>query len=171
MGGAVVTAFDAAWSILKADFYFGGDLKNGDERSREAAFHSRDRNWVPGKWPYTEIRWRDRSRKPEERERGPFPHYYATDDKYVTAVNLAHPLYSWDDAGNRNEELGGRRLSEDEMIQRIIESIMHEEGHEAIQDEFSPRLLGDSENEYGAMLVEGMEHPAIMEELRRRGLL
>jgi len=144
-------------------------LENGNERSREAAFHSRMQNWVPMKWPKTNIRWRERSRKPEERERGPFSNLYATDDKYVAAVNLAHPIHSWDDPGNRNEELGGRRLSEDEMIRRIIESIMHEEGHEAIQDEFVH--LGGPENEYGAMLVEGMEHPAIMEELRRRGLL
>lgn len=165
-----MTAFDAGWAVLKADFYFGVDEKTGDATDREGGFHSRRHNWVPMKWPITHIRWRERSRKPEERERGPFPHFYADEDKYIATVNLAHPMYSWSDPYNENGERR-RRLSEDEMIQRIIETIRHEEGHEAIQDEFPPHLLGESENEYGAMLVEGMEHPAIMEELRRRGLL
>lgn len=93
------------------------------------------------------------------------------DDKgYVTGVNLSHPIYQTEDP-----------------IERIIRTIAHEEGHEAIYNplretrelEFedigyeptywSELNPGDQQQEYGAMLMEGMKHDEIIEELRRRG--
>jgi len=77
-------------------------------------------------------------------------------------------------------------MNEEDTIRRIIDSIAHEEGHQAVfsplkenremefEDEgYEPMYYSESnppntQQEYGAMLVEGMEHQGIMDELRRR---
>jgi hypothetical protein len=138
-----LTAFDTAWELLKSDFYFGSNDPN-----QEGGFWSRE-----GPYGY----------KGAERLKN-------NKEGYITAVNLSHPIYQTKDP-----------------IERIIRTIAHEEGHEAIFDPlqetielefedigyepkyFSESIPGNQQQEYGAMLIEGMKHDEIMEELRRRG--
>jgi hypothetical protein len=147
-----MTAFDTAWAIFKSDFYYNGDdpLKEGGK-------------WVGDGWTP--------NHNPEK--------------YYYTGVNLNHPIYQFKD-WLKGKEGAEEKLSEDDTIKRILETIMHEEGHEAViepltenmdrgfeEEGYEPTYFSESippnrQQEYGAMLVEGMSHDDIMAELRRR---
>ena len=152
-----MTAFDTAWVLLKSDFYFG----DNDPR-KEGGFHSTG-GWTP--YPGS---------KNLQSHKG-----------YITGVNLNHPIYHYKDwLGDREQN-----LTDDERINRIIDTIVHEEGHQAIWKPlvetkdlefedvgYEPKYYSESypddiPQEYGAMLIEGMRHPEIMDELRRRGYI
>lgn len=152
-----MTAFDTAWSLLKSDFYFG----DNDPR-KEGGFHS------TGGWtPYS-------GSKNLQSHKG-----------YITGVNLNHPLYHYKDWSGDREQT----LTEDERINRIIDTIVHEEGHQAIWKPlvetkdlefedvgYDPKYYSESypdtlPQEYGAMLIEGMNHDEIMAELQRRNII
>jgi hypothetical protein len=101
-------------------------------------------------------------------------------DGYATGVNLNHPYYHHKDwSGERQEP-----LNEDEQIKNIINTIVHEEGHEAIYNPlvetndlefedagYEPQFFSESYPEHGAMLIEGMRHKEINAELKRRGYI
>lgn len=147
------TLFDTAWDLLK-DFYHGTEnpLEEGGK-------------WVADGW---------------KRNHNPDKYYY-------TGVNLNHPIYQFRD-WLKGKDDAKEKLTENEMIQRIIETIIHEEGHEAIFNPlkenmdlhfedigYEPKYYSEStpptkQQEYGAMLVEGMQHDDIMAELRRRNI-
>lgn len=135
-----MNAFETAWDLLKSNFYYGTDDPEGSA----------------GRWDSMRLD----------------PHYDSKERDYYTGVNLSHPLY--------------HGMNEEDTIRRIIDSIAHEEGHQAVfsplkenremefEDEgYEPMYYSESnppntQQEYGAMLVEGMEHQGIMDELRRR---
>ena len=152
-----MTAFDTAWSLLKSDFYFG----DNDPR-KEGGFHSTG-GWTPFSGSQN-----------LQRHKG-----------YITGVNLNHPIYHYKDWSGDREQT----LTEDERINRIIDTIIHEEGHEAIYHPlvetkrlefedvgyeptyYSEAYPSTKPQEYGAMLIEGMNHDEIMAELERRGII
>ena len=119
-------------------------------------------------------------------------------DKYYTAYNLASPYFrnkDWgmkskrDVLGVRERDIGSIPMNEEEMIQRIIDTIVHEQGHAAIDpplrseahedwmnDEYERAQLSDFQpstntHEAGAMLVEGIPFDQQADVLRRRGYL
>jgi hypothetical protein len=152
----VLTAFDTTWDLLKSDFYFGSDNPYD-----EGGFHSTG-GWTTGMKGADKLKFRGK--------------------EYLTGVNLNHPIYNYKDwLGNREQN-----LTDDERIKQIIDTIVHEEGHQAIWNPlvetnnlefedagYEPKYFSESypnsiPQEYGAMLIEGMRHPEIMDELRRR---
>lgn len=108
-------------------------------------------------------------------------------DEYYTYYNLAHPFFHNKDWTARDE--GSVRMNEDEMIQRIIDTIVHEEGHAAIDpplrteayedwrnDPYERAALSDFQpsrhtHEAGAMLIEGIPFEEQRDLLERRGYL
>jgi len=154
-----MTAFDTTWALLKSDFYFGSN-DPGDE----GGFHSTG-GWTSGMEGADKLQFRGKN--------------------YLTGVNLNHPIYHYKDwLGDREQN-----LTDDERIKQIIDTIVHEEGHEAIYSPlvetkdlefedagyepkyFSESFPGPIPQEYGAMLIEGMRRPEIMNELRRRNFI
>lgn len=108
-------------------------------------------------------------------------------DEYYTYYNLAHPFFRNKDWTARDE--GSVEMTEDEMIQRIIDTIVHEEGHAAIDPPLRREAWEDWQNsededarhgwfhpsknthEAGAMLIEGIPFEEQRDVLRRRGYL
>jgi hypothetical protein len=169
-----MSAFDTAWDLIKMPFYI--DPKDDDA------------GWKASE-PYFGIGLR-RKNKTTERE--------TSDGKYRTGLNLAHPYYKFKNFSVnpwiRSEqgdivEANNEQMNEDEMIQRIIDTIVHEEGHHAIEgplqtdahaefmaDEspyayFSNFLPSTQTKERGAMLVEGIPLSEQRDVMRRRGYL
>lgn len=122
----------------------------------------------------------------------------AQGDTYYTAYNLANPYFhnkDWgfnskrDVFGVREHDIGSIPMNEEEMIQRIIDTIVHEQGHAAIDpplrseahedwmnDEYEQAQLSDFQpstniHEAGAMLIEGIPFDQQADVLRRRGYL
>lgn len=168
-----MTAFDTAWSLIKA-FY----LDPNDEMAgwRAAA-------------PYSGLGLRRKKRTPEKE---------TSEGKYRIGLNLAHPYYKYKDFSinpwTRDEErniveANTMSMNEDELIQRIIDTIVHEEGHQAIEaplsaeahrqymeDEspyayFSHFLPSTQTKERGAMLIEGIPLSEQRDVMERRGYL
>ena len=154
-----MSAFDKAWNLTKSDFYFGSD-----DPKKEGGFHSTG-GWTHGMEGADKLDFRGRD--------------------YITGVNLNHPIYHYKDwLGDREQT-----LTDDERINRIIDTIVHEEGHEAIYHPlvetnrlefedvgyeptyFSEAYPSTLPQEYGAMLIEGMNHDEIMAELYRRNII
>ena len=154
-----MSAFDEAWNLTKSDFYFGSD-----DPKKEAGFHSTG-GWTHGMEGADKLDFRGRD--------------------YITGVNLNHPIYRYKDWLSDSKQT----LTDDERIKRIIDTIIHEEGHEAIyqplvetknlefEDEgYEPYYYSDSypstlPQEYGAMLIEGMSKDEIEAELKRRNIM
>ena len=165
-----MTAFDQAWGIAK-DFYLGADHPHA-----EGGFMQRHE---PEDW---QVEGSDNVRSKEGKE-GP----------YWTGVNLAHPIFQYEDWQPPEDIFADfhypeQRLDEDEMIRRIINTLVHEEGHEAILDPLNAEAHEDFFNsedmnalysrdfapsnqvqEHGAMLIEGLSNPEIRAEMQRRG--
>jgi len=109
------------------------------------------------------------------------------DKWYYTGVNLNHPIHQFKD-WLKGKEAAKEKMTENEMIQSILQTIMHEEGHQAVFNPlkenvdlefgdigYEPKYYSEStppnrQQEYGAMLVEGKQHNDIMAELRRRNI-
>jgi len=154
-----LSAFDEAWNLTKSDFYFGSD-----DPKKEAGFHSTG-GWTHGMEGADKLDFRGRD--------------------YITGVNLNHPIYRYKDWLSDSKQT----LTDDERIKRIIDTIIHEEGHEAIyqplvetknlefEDEgYEPYYYSESypstlPQEYGAMLIEGMSKDEIEAELKRRNIM
>lgn len=168
-----MSAFDEAWDITKA-FY----LDPNDE----------DAGWKAA-WPYSGLGLRRKNRTPERE---------TSEGKYRVGLNLAHPYYKYKDFSinpwTRDEErniveANTTPMNEDEMIQRIIDTIVHEEGHHSIEapleseayrqfraDEspyayFSNFLPSTHTKERGAMLIEGIPLSEQRDVMERRGYL
>lgn len=165
MGGA----FDRTWLLVKS-FFLDPDL-------RDVAGYDQ---WMyqlptvsPGGMPRPEIV--NYGKKNSE------------GDTYYTHYNLAHPYFRNKDWNARDE--GTVEMTEDEMIQRIIDTIVHEEGHAAIDPPLRQEAHEDwrnsedenaalgwfqpsrQEHEAGAMLIEGIPFEEQRDVLRRRGYL
>ena len=168
-----MTAFEEAWAIAK-DFYFGTD-----HASTPGGFQTRNGLLASLMSPSNKVR-------PKSSVSG--------DGKYWAATNLSHPAYQYEDW---LEDEPTQQLSEDESIRRIISTLVHEEGHEAITDpleteaheDFFNSKEGDPYGRYpsrglsysrdfhpsknvrerGAMLIEGLTPEQIHEEMSRRG--
>ena len=157
-----MTAFDRAWSLTK-DFYFG----SGDY-GQEGGFHSR---WRPTLEGSKNVR--------AKKGNGGF---------YYTGVNLNHPSLRYKDWLNHAQGLDVKdKMSEAETIQRIIDILTHEEGHEAVYDPLEEDKVNEYERlgiepyyfseyepstlvqERGAMIIEGLNPEERELELRRRG--
>lgn len=156
-----MTAFDRAWGLTKA-FYLAPS-------SDLAGYHA--------EYPYSELPYRDRKNVPMKNAKG--------GANYRVGINLAHPLFRYLDLDRGKST--GREMTEDERIQRIIDTIVHEEGHQAIKEPlyaeaymdymrdespyayFSHFLPDPSIEEHGAMLVEGIPMSELSETMRRRG--
>ena len=122
----------------------------------------------------------------------------AEGDTYYTAYNLANPYFhnkDWglnskrDVFGVREHDIGSIPMNEDEMIQRIVDTIVHEQGHAAIdpplrseahedwmndpyeQAQLSAFQPSTNTHEAGAMLIEGIPFDQQADVLRRRGYL
>ena len=119
-------------------------------------------------------------------------------EKYYTSYNLASPYFRNKDWGHNSKtdkfgitefDEGSQEMTEDERIRRIIDTIVHEEGHAAIDpplraeahedwmnDSYEQAKLSDFQpstntHEAGAMLVEGIPFDQQADVLRRRGYL
>tara|TARA_R110002051_G_C8545715_1_gene471877 strand:+ start:98 stop:607 length:510 start_codon:yes stop_codon:yes gene_type:complete len=165
-----MTAFDQAWDIAK-DFYLGQNHPH-----EEGGFHQR---WPPETFAGPVGSHNVRSK---EGEGGP----------YWSGANIAHPIYQYEDwLPPEGEEpdwhIPRQRLDEDEMVRRIIQTLVHEEGHEAILNPLEAEAHEDFFNsedmnalysrdfapnnqvqEHGAMLIEGLSNPEIRAEMQRR---
>tara|TARA_R110002153_G_scaffold55813_6_gene154731 strand:- start:6400 stop:6927 length:528 start_codon:yes stop_codon:yes gene_type:complete len=119
-------------------------------------------------------------------------------EKYYTAYNLASPFFRNKDWGFNSKrdvfginefDEGSQEMTEDERIRRIIDTIVHEQGHAAIapplnseahenwmNDPYEQAKLSDFQpstntHEAGAMLIEGIPFDQQADVLRRRGYL
>ena len=108
-------------------------------------------------------------------------------DEYYTYYNLANPFFRIKDWDARDG--GSVEMTEDEMIRRIIDTVVHEEGHAAIDPPLRHEAWEDWQNsedegarhswfqpskhthEAGAMLIEGIPFDQQADVLRRRGYL
>ena len=155
-------AFDRAWFKVSKAFYLAPN-------SDLAGYHQ--------VMPYYNLPSRDKKNVPEKKSK------YS--GKYRVGANLAHPYFKYLDL-DRGESTG-REMTEEERIKRIIDTIVHEEGHEAIKEPlyaeahmnymqsespyayFSHFLPDPRIEEHGAMLVEGIPMSELSETMRRRG--
>lgn len=163
-----MSAFGQAWGIAK-DFYFG--QKHPHE---EGGYHQRvPPSVIAGPEGAHNVR-------SKEGKAGP----------YWAAANLSHPIFQYEDwlppeGIDADLHIPRQRLDEDEMIRRIINTLVHEEGHEAILSPLEAEAYEDWNNtddgyfsnfqpsnqvqEHGAMLIEGLSNPEIRAEMQRRG--
>ena len=157
-----MSVFDKAWDIVKA-FYIDPDDK--------------DAGWM-AEYPYYGLSEKQKEITPEKE---------TSDGKYRVGLNLAHPFYRYKDYHYAD---GGKTpMTEDEMIQRIIDTIVHEEGHHAIEAPLysdAHKRFYESDDDYayfsnfapsrykkeaGAMLIEGIPFSEQSKELERRGYM
>lgn len=160
-----VSAFGRAWGLLKAFYVDKDDPLAG---------------WYRPYPTFSDHAWPVKRRTPLRESpdgRG-----------YRVGLNLADPYYRYLEY-EPNIGLRARTpMNEDEKIKRIIDTIVHEEGHHAIlgpldieayedfiADDFdrphSSFLPTRQTQEYGAMTVEGIPLNQQKDELRRRGYL
>ena len=175
-----MTAFDTAWDLVKA-FYL--------DPGGEAGWMTELSSGVPERASV--------SHRNHEVKRPPIA-AKTFGDRYHMGVNLAHPMFKYNDFRverkydeERDRHYGKRHygmepMSEEQMMQEAIKTLLHEQGHGMIEpllsqersraffagelgDYFSPTPL--LQREVGAMLMEGIPFKDHKEVLRRRGYL
>ena len=164
-----MSPFDRAWELAKA-FYVDKDDPN-------AAWYSPHPHWDMGE---TRLAQSMKEKTPLKGDPGAL---------YRVGLNLANPYFRFSDWDADPEKGNSVEMDEDERIKRIIDTIVHEEGHHAIMEPLEREAWEDfrsakDENvfahhflpsrqtkEHGAMIVEGIPLNRHMETLRRRGYL